>query len=216
MACTIVSEFHMKADLAFCTPVELIAESARFCYAPVGESKGEVADLNLIKSLIDNGHDEPQQCSLLVFDLYAPLFVLSQFNRQKVGAGRCQNSLRYQKIEDAKFYFPTDALDDPDVDQWLRDFEALTMPLIQRHQANKRQREVWQRLLPPNILVHLRCWHNFKSLTHFFGNRLSPHAQYEARVVASLMYDNLSRFDPEGWGKALETWRSNNQRRTEG
>lgn len=203
----IVDESAFQVHLTYATPFALVPESARFCYAPVGESKGEEKDINTAKALIRHDHGEPQECSLFVFDLYLPEFVIKQFNRHRVGVGRCENSLRYQKLEEIKLYFSREEWDRQPISVAV----ALTLvdalvELMQDHQTTKREREQWQRLMPRNTMTHQRLWLNFRALTHFLKKRMAKDAQLEAQWAAKMMYTEIRTYDPSGWGALLTAW----------
>jgi thymidylate synthase (FAD) len=91
----IALEEHMGGDAA-------VVEAARICYQ--SESTSTDADVRLIRSLLDKGHNTPFEHAVMRWRVKCPIFVARQWMRHRVGTFN-EKSLRYCAA-DLEYHLP--------------------------------------------------------------------------------------------------------------
>lgn len=156
---------------------QAIVEAARVCY----QSKGnEQADKRFIEMLVREEHKSPLEHCVFRFKVKAPLFVVRQWMRHRIGSYN-EKSLRYCKAN-PEFYIP----------------ECLNE--VQKHYLNKHYKQSFElyldmlndgvprekaRIVLPLAIYTKFVWTvNASSLYNFLKLRLDKHAQSEIREYA--------------------------------
>lgn len=183
-----------------------IVNAARVSF--LGESKGEEADKKLLFYLMRHKHTSPFEMSEFKFRVRAPLVTWWQWVRHRTMSAN-SSSGRYTPFEEDDFYVPeewrkqavsnkqaSDGTIDPDMaqvftkhlvshyDNGFAYYNAALKAGIAREQA---------RLFLPGFSVYY-TWvlkvdaHN---LMHFLKLRMAQEAQYEIRVYAEAIYNNI-------------------------
>ena len=183
-----------------------IVNAARVSF--LGESKGEEADVKLLKYLMRNRHTSPFEMVKFKFRVRAPLVTWWQWARHRMANYNAQSG-RYTPFEENDFYVP---------DVWRKqsksnkqasegEFTAeesavLTDKLIQHYnRAFKLYQDALDegvskelaRLYLPGFSV-MYTWivsmdaHN---LLHFLRLRMDGHAQYEIRAFADVIWHDI-------------------------
>lgn len=183
-----------------------IVNAARVSY--LGESKGDEADKKLLFYLLRNKHTSPFEMVEFKLRVRAPLVTWWQWVRHRTFSMNAQSG-RYTPFEENDFYVPvewrkqaavnkqaSDGVVDPDVndmftthlnahyEQSYKFYEAALKAGIAKEQA---------RLFLPGFSVYY-TWvlkvdaHN---LMHFLKLRMAQDAQYEIRVYANTIYNEI-------------------------
>ena len=175
----------MQVRLISFSEPSLVGQAARACYGNTLED--EASNIALAVKLRTIKHHEPLENSHVYFECLIPKFVASQLNRHRVGIGRCQQSLRLSYAKPF-FYWPEDVPLSKDDLTLIKGAVDLISVLTK---ANKREREIRQRLIPDNLMIEYRTWFNIREFLTLCDRRLDSQAQVETRVVVAMMRDQL-------------------------
>jgi len=178
---TITSEINVH--LFEYTKPRLCGRAARACYD--NGDKTEQDDIELTNKLLIAQHMEPLENSHLYFECLIPKYVASQLNRHRVGIGRCQQSLRLS-LAKPLFFWPDDV---PLFEDDMTIIAQAIALIDDLKNANRREREIRQRLIPDNLMVQYRTWMNFREFLQLIDKRLTVHAQKECKAVVQRMVD---------------------------
>jgi thymidylate synthase (FAD) len=166
-------------------------------------SKGERDDRRLIRYLLRHHHGTPFEHNLFTFLVKAPIFVVREWHRHRVGWSYNEVSGRYTEME-SEFYVPSEvrvpaasnrqgsvvaepgqvainAIGAIQVAS-LRAFDAYHRLLA--HGVAKEQARL---VLPLNTYTSFYASCNARSLMHFLGLRDAEDAQWEIRQYAQAM-----------------------------
>lgn len=192
---------HMGGDLS-------IVRSARVSFDAAwraGEDEG--SDARLIRYLWKNRHTTPFESVELQFEVMAPIFVLRQWHRHRIGWSYDELSGRYRELPEL-FYLPdpvligVQAADNKQGRQAGGNIEWRRLEVdIYRCACENAFREYhyllesgWPRELARTVLPlatysHMFAKCNLHSLFHFLSLRADQHAQFEIRVYAEAMLE---------------------------
>lgn len=167
-------------------------------------SKGEVADRRLIRYLLRHHHGTPFEHNLFTFLVRAPLFVVREWHRHRVGWSYNEVSGRYTEMAE-EFYVPS-AIRVPGPTNrqgsvpadWTAEEEAYELDRIRlasesafdsyaRLLNNGVARELARIILPLNTYTSFYASCNARSLMHFLNLRLPEDAQWEIRQYAEAL-----------------------------
>jgi thymidylate synthase (FAD) len=177
-----------------------IVRAARVSYGKT--SSDPEKDKKLIKFLLNNDHGTPFEHTSFTFHVKAPIFVVRQWMRHRIGNSFNEISGRYTEMKE-EFYLPTTLRTQVSKNyeyQTLMDsvnslekieahYEAtfkLYKELLELGVAKEQARAI----LPLGLYTEFYWTVNARSLMHFISLRLDPHAQEEIReyAVALLEY----------------------------
>lgn len=191
-----------------------IVRNARVSYDAdwrAGEDEG--SDTRLINYLMRNNHTTPFESVVFTFDIKAPIFVVRQWHRHRIGWSYNELSARYRELEEL-YYVPRadiigtqskdnkqvreitkaekslseEALSDPkNIRQFIDDHCSDSFKVYKGLLADGCPREIARTVLPLATYTHMFATVNFKALMHFCTLRLHPHAQWEIRQYAAAM-----------------------------
>lgn len=201
-----------------------IANAARVSYRRKSDQFGE-ADERLIRMLIEHGHMTPFEQTYLQFRVKAPIFVVRQWMRHRIGVSYNEASGRYTEFS-GEYYMPkTWRVPDPQnrhavtVDMVLPDAEDLQTTYKKTVdyclQTYKRLidagvvKELARGLLPLCMYTEFMFSCNMRSLLHFVALRDDIHAQWEIRQYARGMLDLAQQYFPV----VVRTWQSVQEQR---
>lgn len=189
-----------------------VAHAARVSYGtgPDAEWRGE-KDEKLIRYLAKHDHLTPFEHNSFTFYVDCPLFVRSEWHRHRTFSYN-EISGRYKKLK-PKFYIPDHVrIPDPDNKQGslvVEDHEMLsnmqTMLQTSYEQAYDTYnemveygiaREIARSVLPVGIYTQFYATGNFRNWMHFCWLRTSRDAQYEIRVYAEKILEELEAIMP--------------------
>ncbi len=182
----------------------MICAAARVSYGNDLKSRSDEENFKLIRYLLKHQHGSPLEHNLITYRVKAPLYVVQEMLRHRVGTNFNQQSHRYldltQQKAPAEFYIPqvfrgqsksnrqasvaSETLDQAHARQRYQ--EGLTLAyqayedLIQSGVAREQARG----LIPHCTYTSLYFTVNVRSLLHFLGLRLSPDAQWEIQQYA--------------------------------
>lgn len=188
-------------DLVDCMGTDLsIVRAARVSYGKI--STDPEKDKKLIKFLLTNEHTSPFEHTALTFHVKAPIFVVRQWMRHRVGNSFNEISGRYTEMKE-EFYIPKqlrtqvgknyqyEALMDSvnsieKIEKHYQDTFNLYKELLETGVAKEQARSV----LPLGLYTQFYWTVNVRSLMHFITLRNDIHAQEEIRdySVALLEY----------------------------
>jgi thymidylate synthase (FAD) len=204
-----------------------IVRNARVSYDAAwraGENEG--SDTRLINYLMRNNHTTPFESVVFTFDIKAPIFVVRQWHRHRIGWSYNELSGRYKELEEL-YYVPKaefigvqsednkqmrtlaeETLSDPKnirqfIDDHCRDSFRVYKGLI----ADGCPREIARSVLPLATYTHMFTTVNFKALMHFCTLRLHEHAQWEIRQYAAAMLQLVIPIIPVASRAYLETFK---------
>jgi len=111
-------------------------------------------------------------------------------------ASYLQMSLRYSSVENLDIVIPDTIKDTEFLDEYNEIFSK-SKELYQRMVNNGIPKEDARFIIPHGIETRIIVTMNARSLIHFFKMRLkNPHAQWEIREVARLMYEEVKKVCP--------------------
>lgn len=175
-------------------------------------------DAGLIDYLLKHSHGTPFEHNSLTFRVVAPIFVIRQWQRHRIGHSYNEVSGRYStlNVDRERFYTPStwpvkDKVNKQgsDFDGALRHTEDKITPaewyemLIKQSQQTYKQlilmgvSDEYARLgLPVSLYTEMFWTVNLRSLFHFCELRADSHAQMEIRQFANAALDAAQEFFP--------------------
>lgn len=216
---TMVHNAGFVALIRHCADDLDVANAARVSFAKKSERgpDGELsdADSGLINFLASGKHGTPFEHNFFCFHVKAPLFVLREWHRHRIGWSYNEWSARYSKME-PDFYVPDrDAIrsqvgkpgaytferveDDNVADTVMNSIRAEQHEAYARYEERLAQgiaKEVARVNLPVSIYSQMYATCNARSLMNFLALRNSPHAQAEIRAYAEAMEAQLAEVMP--------------------
>jgi thymidylate synthase (FAD) len=167
-----------------------------------GKNKNRSAEdiKNLLEKIIREGHDSCLEHVVFRFRIEAPLYIMQQITRHRIGCSFNMASGRYQ-------YPFTDFLRVPDEllgEINTIDFEEYNQicgqalnfykRISEKYKKNKRVTEILRGALPTATMslvmtINLRAWLNF------YNQRADEHAQFEIQEIANQMKELISKID---------------------
>lgn len=174
-------------------------------------------DRSLLKYLLDNEHLSPLEHTLISFRVTAPLYVVQEMLRHRIGVSFNQVSHRYTEPDKRekllrKFYKPLKLRGQSQSNKQssTEDFEPTQKDYEQYEYACNVAFDVYEKLinngicreqargvLPHSTYTSLYITFNLRSLTHFLKLRLSPNAQWEIQQYAKAFFTIAKSFFPE-------------------
>ncbi|MEZ4210332.1 MAG: FAD-dependent thymidylate synthase [Patescibacteria group bacterium] len=181
-----------------------VAQAARVSYQKGTRRTSE--DVGLVRRLYRDRHTSPLEQLVITFDLRMPIFVMRQWVRHRT-ARLNEESARYSELESI-FYLPKrermvsqskknkqgggklldDAVADHIAQLLLGGQDAAARDYAEMIRADY-ARELARINLPLSIYTRVRWQIDLHNLLHFLSLRNDPHAQYEIRVYAELIYE---------------------------
>ena len=192
---------HMGSDLS-------IVRSARVSY----NGKGKSTDERLINYLMKNGHNTPFESCVVTFEVQLPIFVARQWHRHRTQSYN-EISARYTEMEEL-FYVPevnlitTQSKDNkqmrtdkvhPKAKEMQKIIETSNKCCFQNYKAlidAGSPRELARSVLPVGTYTKMFAVANLNNWFKFLAERLHPHAQYEIRVYAEAILNELEVLYP--------------------
>lgn len=170
---------------------------------PEYTSKGPEADEKLIRFLMSNGHGTPFEHAVFQFFVKAPIFVVREWQRHRIGSFNEQSG-RYSELK-PEFYVPDHVrvpdpvnkqssirLDDPDnmaglggVQEQIRRSSTEAFIEYRAMLDTGVSREMARMVLPVNTYTSMWWTVNARSLLNFLMLRNAPAAQLEIREYAA-------------------------------
>lgn len=190
-----------------------IVRNARVSYNAAwraGDDAG--SDARLINYLMTNGHNTPFESVTATFEVKAPIFVLRQWHRHRTQSYN-ELSARYRELP-TDFYIPeldqitTQSKDNKQMrtdeqNEFAKEIEeAMYEQNISAFQTYKKllnrgcPREIARSVLPTGTYSHMFATANLHNWFGFLRERLHEHAQYEIRVYAWAIFDELQNIAP--------------------
>jgi len=188
--------------------IQHAGDDAMICAAARVSLAGDLAlrsvedNYKLIKYLLKHEHGSPLEHNLITYRLTAPLYVVQEMLRHRVGTSFNQVSARYVVVEN-KAYVPVEfrgqsksnrqaSVVREDLPQ--ADLKEIYTQQVDRAYAVYEQllaqgvcREQARGVLPHCTYTSLYFTVNVRSLLHFLGLRLGPDAQFEIRQYAQAL-----------------------------
>ncbi len=183
-----------------------VVNAARVSF--MGESKGDMADKKLLMYLLRNKHTSPFEMCVFKFRVCAPLVTFWQWARHRAASYNAESG-RYVEFSEGEFYVPevwrmqsknnkqaSEGQVDSDVNSRLTEKLLAhydeSFKLYEEALTEGVAREM-ARLFLPGFSVYY-TWvikvdaHN---LMHFLKLRMAQEAQYEIRVYADIIYNEM-------------------------
>ena len=197
---------HMGSDLS-------IVRAARVSYdADWRAGENEKGAANLINYLMKNKHTTPFEAPYVTFEVFAPIFVVRQWQRHRTQSYN-EVSARYTELPEV-FYVPDpkDITGQAEGNKQCREGDPIELArlaarVIREH--SKRSFEVYRDLqvigvprelsrsvLPVNTYTHMFTSMNLLNLLKFLQLRCHSHAQMEIRVYAEAMLEMVEEIYP--------------------
>lgn len=171
---------------------------------PEHASKSEQQDAALIHYLLRHNHGTPFEHNLFTFYVKAPIFVVREWHRHRVGWSYNEVSGRYTELPE-DFYVPSKVrVPAPKnrqgsvVADWSEEGHAYTLDFIRSHCQfafteyrglldSGVAREMARLILPLNTYTSFYATCNARSLMHFLKLRQAEDAQWEIRQYADAL-----------------------------
>lgn len=190
-----------------------IVRNARVSYDAewrAGEDSG--SDNRLIQYLYNNGHNTPFESVSVTFEVKAPIFVFRQWHRHRTQSFN-ELSARYKELPE-EFYVPeaaqitTQSTDNKQMrtdevheyaEGWRKVMNSQNASAFKTYKAMLADgvpRELARSVLPVSTYSHMFATANLNNWFKFLAERLHPHAQYEIRVYAEAMLQELKKIAP--------------------
>lgn len=180
-----------------------------------GELELSSADSGLLNFLASGKHGTPWEHNFFTFHVKAPIFVIREWHRHRIGFSYNEWSARYAKME-PEFYVPSrdavrhqvgkpgaytfERVEDDDVaDTVMNGIRASQLDSYQRYEDMLNQgiaKEVARVVLPVGTYSQMYVSCNARSLMNFLALRNSPHAQAEIRAYAEAMESMFAKVMP--------------------
>ncbi len=188
-----------------------VVNAARVSFARRKEEMDE-SDEGLIRFLMRNRHGSPFEHGYFRFLVKAPLFVVREHHRHRVGHSYNEWSGRYSKLE-AEFYVPDyvrtqvgkpgaysfEPVDEETRESARREIEENARRAFEAYERLLEQgvaKEVARAVLPLSTYTKYYWSCNPRSLMHFCSLRNHEAAQYEIRQYAAAAESFLERLMP--------------------
>lgn len=199
---------------------KMVCHAARVSHGKdqLGESFEDGRDNKLINFLAKHRHGTPFEHNSMTFMINAPLFVVRQWHRHRIGWSYNEISRRYTEFE-LEFYFPDRLRGQSESNRQASDgfidlnVNAVLMDAVRRTAATQVKlyeamlekgvaKEQARMVLPQNMYCRMYATCNLRSLAHFHGLRYKPDAQWEIAQYAGAMGELAGKLFPVSW-KAL-------------
>lgn len=193
--------------------ITTVVNCARVSTGSATIDKMEKKDIDLVKELLAKGHGTPFEHLIYRWRVIAPITVLRQWMRHRIGTFN-EYSQRYRTP--IPFYYIPNAPELSGIpeerDQVMEQYiNLLEIPLctyfesydsaISNENLDKKQRanvrEYLRNLLPLSIYSEIIWTVNFRSLMNFFALRRHEDAQYEIKTYADAIYQILRQVQPQ-------------------
>jgi len=199
-----------------------IAEAAR--QSTSGKSKGEEKDRELLMYMFENHHTSPFEMVETVWHVRMPIFVMRQWVRHRTSSLN-EYSGRYSKMK-PEFYVPelTRAIESAQDESNHQGSQGgmkwgaatwLCKSLVENQAKDWRcyesyldtgfSRELSRINLPLSTYTTIMWKMDLHNLFHFLALRMHPHAQYEIRAYADIMWRVVKDIAPIAC-EAFEQW----------
>lgn len=192
---------YVKLVQAQATDLSVVA-AARVSLGVTEEaSKGERDDRRLIRFLLRHRHGTPFEHNLFTFLVKAPIFVVREWHRHRVGWSYNEVSGRYTELED-EFYVPSvvrvpaasnrqgsvEGSVPMDALGAIKLASGIGFDFYHSLLQNGVAREQARLVLPLNTYTSFYATCNARSLMHFLDLRLPEDAQWEIRQYAAALH----------------------------
>jgi len=177
-----------------------VVRAARVSYNNDTDVFDDIKDTKLIKYLMRNNHGSPLEHNMITFRIKAPLFVIQEMLRHRIGVNFNQQSGRYTAFvpefyiplvwrrQDAKNKQSSNGSLDLEIQEELsfraRQVCDLAYATYEKMLEMGAPREQASRYLPHATYSNMYITFNLRSLLHFLELRLSPLAQWEIQKYA--------------------------------
>ena len=172
-----------------------ICESARVSYTHKGK-RNKRTDGELIKYLLESGHFSPFEMAELRFALHIPIYVARQLMRHRT-ANVAEKSMRYTVSNECEYFEPNEGnaaayfMNSQNKDAYTL-YEQLISHNDHSYKGIKRlAREDARKILPVCAITDIVFKTDVRNFFNVMIQRLSPHAQYETRFIAFLMWEHF-------------------------
>lgn len=159
-----------------------VVNAARISYKGYSQELKE-SDIQLLKTMIEQGHKTPFEQTFLQFHVKAPIFVVRQWMRHRIGVSYNEQSARYSKMN-LDFYTPRQI---KACEKSTHDYRKVLEQCGLLYQAMLNEgikREEARCILPVSLYTTFYFSCNLNSLFHFAELRYDSHAQWEIQQYA--------------------------------
>jgi len=186
-------------------------KAARVSYGK--ELSTDERDKKLINYLLKHGHYSPFEHISFTFHVKAPIFVVRQWFRHRVGMSPNEISRRYTSKQADEFYIPNHiriqdtknkqgsfkSNDDNITKESIKKIEKAYEETYRVYKNLLEQgvaREMARMVLPVGQYTEFYLTANARALMHFFNLRADSHAQWEIQEYARAMANIFKEFCP--------------------
>jgi thymidylate synthase (FAD) len=195
--------------------------------ARISTGKKSRADEELIRFLIQQGHDSVWEHAVMTFLVEVPIYTARQWQRHRIGSFT-EKSGRYSEMEDYKLNVLPENNKMYSDDIYLRGVKFVVDKSFVRYsemlEAGALKEEARQ-ILPLCTLTKFYWTVNLRSLMNFLSLRMDPHAQQDIRENANEVYKLFEKEYPNianEWAKRefavkafLKDWRALNETKSQ-
>lgn len=201
-----------------------ISRNARVSYdAEWRAGLDQGSDEKLINYLYKNGHNTPFEAVTVTFEVKAPIFVFRQWHRHRTQSYN-ELSARYKELPE-EFYVPeleqitTQSTDNKqmrtteqhpkaeNIQFAIKEANETSFKIYKMMIAEGCPRELARSVLPVGTYSHMFATANLHNWFKFLGERLHEHAQYEIRVYADAILEELKKIAPVATNAFIDTIR---------
>lgn len=181
-----------------------VVETARISYNKSVLSNDRTLtkqDISLLNSLIKNGHLTPFEHITITFHVKAPIFVVRQWFRHRIGMSPNEISRRYTSKNVDEFYIPSNIriqdIEDKQKSVVVEDeglkkqmIEIIEEAYLKTYESYEKlinlgvAKELARIILPVGEYTEFYLTTNARALMHFLDLRASSHAQWEIQQYA--------------------------------
>lgn len=158
-----------------------------------GKTKTMEDAIRLIKRLGEEHHDACFEHMVMSFNVDVPIFVARHIVRHRLGSFN-ELSGRYKSMSESTCYVSELVLEEAQAiilenfERCLENYKKLRAMGIKKEDARV--------VLPLNTMTRIRWTGNLRYFTNFVKLRKTSHAQYETRLVAQVIHDELYKAWP--------------------
>ncbi len=180
-----------------------IANCAAISYDKADAERSDHKCKSLVMRLLTMGHGSPFEQASVTFEVYAPIFVLRQWMRHRIGWSYNEQSLRYTSPTKFDFYVPEmlgAAYLDPDCGDGieilrkrkslLAQYNTMCAEAVETYKLMLDKgvpREQARAILPVGLYSKVIMTANLRAVIHFVNLRSDKHAQAEIQKFSDAL-----------------------------
>ncbi len=175
--------------------LEIVNKAYRICYESEAKEKPGTRE-DFIKGFLRVKHESPIEHIGVIFELTGVSRACTQqIERHRIGSYN-ERSLRYVDATNIECVTPVGIEKNPEALKLYNQVVSKAKSTYKKLLELGVKKEDARACLPLSTTSHLLFTYNLRQIRHFLSERLSPRAQREVRLVATLMYQYMEDLYP--------------------